>query len=147
MASVEIQILELLATWLGAGRLVAGADALDNRACFEHVAAVCALRSTRRWEVITSVRMLVSVHAGRSAWLLSTYRLTRAVHDTSVADLVRQNVFAGLEITRLNAVEGQLQQRIHGLQDRVQEFSDLAQGFEIQLWELRAALRDAPRAE
>ncbi len=91
--------------------------------------------------------MLVAVHAGRSAWLLSSHRMTLALQDGTVADLVQGRRNDGLEIAHLTAVERELQQRVDNLEDEVLEFQRAARGFEMQLWELRAALGDVRRAE
>jgi hypothetical protein len=119
----------------------------DNLACFEYVQTVSAIRSARCWDTVTSTRLLVAVHAGRSAWLLSSHRMTIALQDDTVADLVQGRANDALVIARLTTAERELQQRVDALEDEVLDFMRTARGFEIQVLELRAALGDVRRAQ
>jgi hypothetical protein len=129
-----VDVLELLATWLGAGRLAAGSSARDIDACLEHVAAVCAIRSTRRWEVIISVRMLASVHAGRTAWAMSMYRLTLSVQIDRV-----QNEHAN-DRDRFLDLERMLFARIHALEAELRQTQEIALELQNQVAAARRLL-------
>jgi hypothetical protein len=139
MALVEIRVLKLLARWLGDGRLVVGSSARDIDACLEHVTALCAIRSTRRWEVIFSMRMQVSVHVGRNAWLLATHRRAVANHQ-------RQQVFNNAQFELLRIVEAGQVARIQELENEVLELQGGQDELLMELDELRRA-EHAERAE
>jgi hypothetical protein len=142
MASVEIVVLRTVATWLGEGRLVAGPDTLDGAAYLDHVAALCALRGVRRWEMVVSMRMMVSIHAGRASWHVSANRMVRE----TVAALQRQAVFdtAHLQILRIN--EAGLVARIRELEEEVLDLQGGQDELQMELNELQRAAR-AERSE
>ncbi len=140
-----VEVLEIVAVWLRSGRLTAGSDAVGNFACHEHEQMVSAIRSARCWDVVTSTRMLVAVHAGRSAWLLSSHRMVRSMQNTTLMDLMRERDDDARVIARLTASETDLQQRVDALEDEVLDFMRAAQELEGQVRELRAALADVRR--
>ena len=140
-----VAVLELVAEWLRCGRILAASDVPGNFACHEYVVMVSAIRVVHRWDTITSTRMLVAVHAGRSAWLLSTHRMVRSVQHDTVADLMERRADDARVIARLAASEADLQQRVDALEDEVLDFMDAARALDAQVRELRAALADARR--
>jgi uncharacterized protein YlxW (UPF0749 family) len=159
-----VAALELLAAWLGAGRLVASAGDLGDAALLDHVDALCAIRSSRRWSGLITMRMLVSVHVGRSAWLTRSLRVSLVAQRESIEAHAALQTRHDHEIERSRAVEDRLLDRIYeaqrrveeleeeleereeefeGLQGRFQDMSDHAQELEFELY----TLRNAPRAE
>jgi hypothetical protein len=126
-----VAVLELVAEWLRRGRILAASDAPGNFACHEYVVMVSAIRVVHRWDTLTSTRMLVAVHAGRSAWLLSTHRMVRAMHRDTVNDPMQGEL--------------DMQQRVNDLEDDLLTYVRTARALEVQVLELRAALADARR--
>jgi hypothetical protein len=141
-----VEVIELVSAWLRSGRITADSDAIGNFACHEYVEMVSAIRSVRRWDTVTSTRMLVAVHAGRSAWLLSSHRMVRSMQNDAVADLMERRAEDALVIGRLTASETDLQQRVDALEDEVLDFMRASRELEVQVLELRAALADVRRA-
>jgi hypothetical protein len=137
--------LELLAGWLGAGRLIAsagdpGADELED-----HVGTLCALRSSRRWSGLVTMRMLVSIHVGRSTWALRALRLSvRARTVQFERGLAAENRW----VARIASLQGQVEEAERELNERDQEYEalrerfidmhDHAQGLDIELQALRS---------
>jgi hypothetical protein len=150
MASVAA--LELLAAWLGAGRLVTSAGDLGAVELLDHVDTLCALRSSRRWSGLVTMRMLVSIHVGRSAWLTRSLRVSvraRAALQTRFdREFERGWAAENRLLDRVNAAQGRAEEaeqelderdrEYEALQDRFRDMSDYAQGLEIELHALRS---------
>jgi hypothetical protein len=141
-----VEVLEIAFMWLRTGRITAGADAISNFACHEYMQTVCAIRSVRRWDPVTSALMLAAVHAGRGLFVRSTYRMVRDMQEDTVAELRQGRVDDAFVIARLAASESELQLRVEALEDEVLDYMRAAQELDVQVRELRAALADVRRA-
>jgi hypothetical protein len=150
-AALELA-LELVAGWLGAGRLIAsagdpGADELEA-----HVGVLCALRGSRRWSGPVAMRMVVAINVGRSTWALRALRLSVRAHTALQARFDREFERA-LEaedqwVARFDALQDQVEETERQLDERDQEYEalrerfidmhDHAQGLDIELQALRS---------
>jgi hypothetical protein len=142
MASVVVSALEQVAAWLCAGRLFtrAGDPGLDDLQ--EHVGALDVLRSCRRWSGLLSMRLLATIHIGRSNWarrsLVMATRANTALH--AVYDRVSRAQINAL-LDQVHDTERQLDERdqeYEALRERYIETMDHAQGLEMELQEIRA---------
>jgi hypothetical protein len=146
MASAVVAALEQVAAWACLGRLAirAGDEGLDD--IQEHVAVLDALRTCRRWSGLVSMRLLASLHIGRSNWarrnLVMLTRVNTALH--AVYDRVARAEIANLT-DQLADTERQLAERDHEyeeLRERYIDMMDHAQGLEMELQDLRASRGD-----
>jgi hypothetical protein len=145
MASFAVSALEQVAAWVCVGRLAirTGDDGLDDMQ--EHVAVLDALRTCRRWSGLLSMRLLASLHIGRSNWarrsLVMATRANTALH--AVYDRVSRAQITAL-LDQVHDTERQLDERdqeYEALRERYIEMMDHAQGLEMELQELRATAR------
>jgi hypothetical protein len=142
MAPFEISAIELVASWLCVGRLAirTGDQGLDDLQ--EHVGVLEALRSCRRWSGLPSMRLLASIHIGRSNWA------RRSMVMATRANTAMQALFDRVSTAQIDAlqdqiqdIERQLDEREHdyeALRERYIEMMDHAQGLEMELQEIRA---------
>jgi hypothetical protein len=153
MSSVEVFALEGVAIWLCSGRLSIRAtdDGLDD--IREHVVVLESFRSCRRWSGLISMRLLASVHMGRSSWARRNLRISTETRTTLVAAHRIQDAMTRREIDdlqdRVQDAERELAEMTEELAQRDREYEDLrvrfidmmdhAQGLEIELQVLRAS--------
>ncbi len=146
MTSVVVSALEQVAAWVCVGRLAirAGDQGLDD--IQEHVAVLDALRTCRRWSGLISMRLLASLHIGRSNWarksLVMATRANTALH--AVYDSVARAQITAL-LDRVQDTERQLDERDQEYDDLRERFivrMDHAQGLVMELQQLRASRGD-----
>jgi hypothetical protein len=152
MFSIEIAVLEQVSVWLCSGRLFIrdGDDGLDDAT--EHVALLAELRTCRRWNGVISMRLLASVHIGRSHWarrnLLISIRIRNNIVATHrVNDIAARNHITAL-VDHAHDTERQLADATEELAELRSDYENLrgrhldmmnhAQELEFQLLELRA---------
>ncbi len=153
MSGVEIFALEQVAVWMCSGRLSirTNDDGLDD--IREHVVVLEAFRTCRRWSGLVSMRLLASVHIGRSNWARRNLVISTNIRATLVASHRLQDTLARANIdvllARVQDTERQLAERNQELAQRDQEYEDMrerfiemmdhAQGLEMELQDLRAS--------
>jgi hypothetical protein len=140
--TVEVRCLKLVVRWLGEGHPLAGQTQRDVEACESHVQMLCALRCTRTWEVVLTLRMQTWIVAGRCA-LHSSMHL-RAAGAFTLARRQRDGYrrrTQELEDEVGNLIEDtdRLEDELADLRERFIGMMDLAQGLEIELQRLRAS--------
>jgi hypothetical protein len=143
MAGDAAAALATVANWLGEGRLVIG----DGFACFEHVAILRNLRIARRWDMLTSVRMLVSIHAGNVAWIHSTLHMVRVDHHDMIETLELRLRVAGDEVQRHRTQAARDISRIDAIEEELRIREEAIDDLRVEVRELNEALVWARRAD
>jgi hypothetical protein len=147
-----IAVLEQVSVWLCAGRLFMrdGDDGLDDAT--EHIALLADLRTCRRWNGVISMRLLASVHIGRSHWarrslvisirirnnIVATNRINTIQARTHITALVDRALDAERDLADTTEELAELRNDYEILRGRHLDMMDHAQELELQLEVLRA---------